>query len=921
MNNLSIGKKFGILISIVSLIALAIGVIILLFQAQNLKDQVHNQASIDLRNMSKNNIYAKKSVGISNAVSIANDGMIQQALITNNREQAISALKNLSKKMKESTDFKNIKVHVHTKDNKSFVRAWKTSKFGDDLSSFRHSIVKVNQTQKEVNTFELGKAGLSIRSVVPIFSQNEHIGSLEFIQGLNSVAKIFNKEEKGFLLLMDKSLSTVKQFDKQKIYKDKYVVSQKFINQAFYSDANKVDLNKLFNEKVYITDSYLYTYEDIKDFRGKKIGIALLASPMKLVDIAVEDATTIIKSAIVICIVMMLFTLIALSLMLKKVLIAPLEELNETIKKLTSNNTNSSSRIEVKSNDEIGQVAKNFNVYLDKIDEGIKQDSKVIDEAIDIVYKAKEGFYTYKIIQNANSPQVEELRIKVNEMLEVTQENLNMITHALIEFGNARYDYTMDSKSSGNIGSVIKGTNALGNSISEILCMVNNTATRLSQNAEKLAATSEELSASSTQQAASLEETAAAIEEITSTIHQTDERTKQMLNIAQDLQATSAEDDELAHQTGNAMQEIDKATNDIVEAIAIIDQIAFQTNILSLNAAVEAATAGEAGKGFAVVAQEVRNLASRSAEAAKDIKDLVIYAQEKTGEGKATADKMVESFKFLNEKVSEVTSIVSQVTESTHEQKIGIDQINSAVNQLDRATQENANGAEVVSNKAMTLSEISSQLLAIVNRTQFNEQQADAVCDVNLVFDTTKLKLDHILFKEKNFAQTGNGKSHKVTTDKECALGKWFKDHEHENFTKNKDWNELLIAHEAVHNGVQEFIDIDAKNPHDNRLYDIAHKIEENTQNVFDGIDKIKKHKCEELKFERGRDVVKPSSKNPVDFHSKIKDYKEKEVKQNRKVIGKKKTTSKQAIKPTTSKQQIEPITSSKNDDDEWASF
>ncbi len=96
--------------------------------------------------------------------------------------------------MKEFTKFKNIKVHVHTKDNHSFLRIWKLDKYGDDLSSFRHSIVKVNQTKQAVNTFELGKAGLSLRSVVPVVDKDgTHLGSLEFMQGLNSVAKEFDK--------------------------------------------------------------------------------------------------------------------------------------------------------------------------------------------------------------------------------------------------------------------------------------------------------------------------------------------------------------------------------------------------------------------------------------------------------------------------------------------------------------------------------------------------------------------------------------------------------------------------------------------------------------------------------------------------------------------------------------------------------
>ncbi|PLY07768.1 MAG: hypothetical protein C0625_04170 [Arcobacter sp.] len=352
------------------------------------------------------------------------------------------------------------------------------------------------------------------------------------------------------------------------------------------------------------------------------------------------------------------------------------------------------------------------------------------------------------------------------------------------------------------------------------------------------------MSASATQQAASLEETAAAIEEITATITQTDEKTKKMLQIAKELENTSVKDNELAHKTGKSMQDINQATNDIVDAITIIDQIAFQTNILSLNAAVEAATAGEAGKGFAVVAQEVRNLASRSAEAAKEIKDLVTYAQEKTKEGNQTADMMVESFNFLNQRVSEVTNLVTEVSDSSNEQKLGIQQINDVINQLDRATQENANASEVVSSKAMSLNELSGELVSIVNRTSFDKSRTNSVCDVNLVFDTTKLKLDHILFKETNFEKIGNGKKWQVKNHHECDLGKWIEAHSSEVFAKDSNWQDLLSVHELVHKGVQDYIDVDSIDKKDQRLYSIANGIENSTTKVFECIDRIKVQNC-----------------------------------------------------------------------------
>ena len=141
------------------------------------------------------------------------------------------------------------------------------------------------------------------------------------------------------------------------------------------------------------------------------------------------------------------------------------------------------------------------------------------------------------------------------------------------------------------------------------------------------------------------------------------------------------------------MEEINNQVNAISEAISVIDQIAFQTNILSLNAAVEAATAGEAGRGFAVVAAEVRNLANRSADAAKEIKILVENAKLKANDGKNIADKMILGYNNLNENISKTLNLIKDIESSSKEQLLGIEQINSAINQLDQQTQQNANVA------------------------------------------------------------------------------------------------------------------------------------------------------------------------------------------------------------------------------------
>ena len=228
------------------------------------------------------------------------------------------------------------------------------------------------------------------------------------------------------------------------------------------------------------------------------------------------------------------------------------------------------------------------------------------------------------------------------------------------------------------------------------------------------------LNENATRQAASLEETAASIEEITGNIRQTSEKAQEMLLISTTTQESAHVGKELASKTANSMEDINNTVIAINEAITVIDQIAFQTNILSLNAAVEAATAGEAGKGFAVVAAEVRNLASRSAEAAKEIKNLVELATVKANEGKKVSTTMIEGFGELEEKIINTNHLINDVANAAREQNIGMNQISDAVNQLDKFTQENAAIADKTNNIAKETNEIANDIVKNVNENNFD---------------------------------------------------------------------------------------------------------------------------------------------------------------------------------------------------------
>ena len=175
----------------------------------------------------------------------------------------------------------------------------------------------------------------------------------------------------------------------------------------------------------------------------------------------------------------------------------------------------------------------------------------------------------------------------------------------------------------------------------------------------------------------------------------------------------------LASETTQAMDKIDHEVHAISESISVIDQIAFQTNILSLNAAVEAATAGEAGKGFAVVAGEVRNLAARSAEAANEIKTLVENARAKADNGKSIADQMIEGYKQLNVSITKTLELINDVKDASEEQLHGIEQINIAVSQLDQQTQQNASVANSTQEIATQTRQIAYEIVQEVNSKEF----------------------------------------------------------------------------------------------------------------------------------------------------------------------------------------------------------
>jgi len=374
-------------------------------------------------------------------------------------------------------------------------------------------------------------------------------------------------------------------------------------------------------------------------------------------------------------------------------------------------------------NDEIGTMSQVINQNIAKIQKMVLEEEALILDAESTMLRVQNGWYSETISGHTSNKALEEFKNSVNKMIVATKEHFTDVNQVLEEYANLDYrkKLVLDNIEKGGVFELlVKDINKLKEAITTMLVENKETGLTLGNSSALLLSNVDTLNANSNHAASALEETAAALEEITSNISNTTNNIIQMASHGNEVKDSVSTGQKLANQTTKAMDEINTEVSAINEAIGIIDQIAFQTNILSLNAAVEAATAGDAGKGFAVVAQEVRNLAARSAEAANEIKALVEKANQKANSGKEIADEMIDGYTHLNESISKTLDLISNVETASKEQQSGIVQINDAITALDRQTQENANIASGTDDVARQTDSIAKLIISSVDTKEFN---------------------------------------------------------------------------------------------------------------------------------------------------------------------------------------------------------
>ena len=359
--------------------------------------------------------------------------------------------------------------------------------------------------------------------------------------------------------------------------------------------------------------------------------------------------------------------------------------------------------------DEAGQRVGTVVEWDDRSDE-VHAESEVAT----IVQAAANGDFSKRIAVDGKDGFLRQLAESMNEVMGTSEAGIQEVVRVLGALAKGDLTHTITREFQGSFAQLKQDANATVAQLTGSVRQIKEASEAIDIASREIAQGNSDLSRRTEQQAASLQETASSMEELTSTVKQNAENARQANQLAIGASDVAVKGGQVVGQVVHTMEAINEASRKIVDIIAVIDGIAFQTNILALNAAVEAARAGEQGRGFAVVATEVRNLAQRSAGAAKEIKSLISDSVEKVGNGSRLVTQAGRTMEEIVSSVKRVTDIMSEISAASLEQTSGIEQVNQAVTNMDETTQQNAALVEQAAAAAESLEEQARSLVSAV---------------------------------------------------------------------------------------------------------------------------------------------------------------------------------------------------------------
>ncbi len=345
----------------------------------------------------------------------------------------------------------------------------------------------------------------------------------------------------------------------------------------------------------------------------------------------------------------------------------------------------------------------------------VTEERSIEVEVQSVVEAALHGDLAQRISLDGKQGFIRTLSDRVNALMQVSEQVIQSSVNMFSELSRGNLTKRIEDEYEGMFAKLKDDANATADRLGDVVGGIQQSAAMVRSGAEEIATGNTDLSERTERQAGNLEQTASSMEEMTATVQQSADNAASANTLAEEARRRASEGGSVVDSAIAAMQEINASSNKIENIIAVIDEIAFQTNLLALNASVEAARAGEQGRGFAVVASEVRNLAGRSATAAREIKELIEDSSKKVVEGSRLVDESGETLRDIVERVTKVSDIISEMASASNEQSQGIVEVNESVRQMDDMTQQNAALVEEISAASVSMGTQAAELNRLID--------------------------------------------------------------------------------------------------------------------------------------------------------------------------------------------------------------
>jgi methyl-accepting chemotaxis protein len=553
-------------------------------------------------------------------------------------------------------------------------------------------VLEVNQTKASLSGLEAGVAGIGIRGLAPISLDGRHLGSVEFGLSLHSgfVEKFTRNtgNPAAIFALRDDGLHE--------------------IGTTLPAGGNTVEalgLTELVGKRATFETMpgsdgvYANIVFPITDVSGATIGVALVAVDRTSYN-AIATAGLWAAAGVFLLMIVIAATIALIS---KPLIYRPLASMTDYMGLLANGDLKTEVPFNGRS-DELGSMAKAVEVF---------RTSALRN--IDLENEAEQTRFATEEERAANEAEKARQAQQLQQAVAALAEGLGQLAG-----GNLAYRITTPFPAS--LEAVRKDFNTSIESLEAAFTTIAGSSDNIGQGTAEIRSSTDNLSRRTEQQAASLEQTAAALDEITSTVQAAHKRATDIGRMVSEASSVASESEVIVQDTVTAMSEIETSSKQVAQIIGVINEIAFQTNLLALNAGVEAARAGEAGKGFAVVAQEVRELAQRSAGAAKEINTLLEKSEAHVQSGVTLVTRTGEALQKIGGHVQSINSNVKAMVTSSQEQSVGIQEINTAVNQMDQVTQQNAAMVEETTAAVHTVFEETETLNQAISRFRIGGQ-------------------------------------------------------------------------------------------------------------------------------------------------------------------------------------------------------